>query len=337
MTKAHAGAVHGLRGLAAGSVVAFHVYDMGRKVAFWSVSPSTAFWLEKIGTFAVCAFFGISGYLILLTLKRHGDAKRFVRNRFIRIYPLFFLLNLFLFIAGPLTGYDWMARLRHDPGAWALHFLSNSFFVPGVAHVPIAQENAWSLSFEAVFYVAAGFLFFGLSGRKWLLVLLGTAVTAAALWWHTLFWFFLVGVAVSAMRDRHWLLKLPTGPFDLICLALAFPLFCISPILALLPMIGFFAAVVDGRGWLGKLLIREPWQWLGTVSYSLYLVHPFAMDGCRRIALKLPLDIGRVFFVLAGPSLAIVLSYLTYRWIEVWLTDTLFKRGGRPLASPKPA
>ncbi|RYG32175.1 acyltransferase [bacterium] len=180
MAKAHAGSIHGLRGLAAAGVVAYHTFAMGLKVSFWSVDPSLMPWFDQIGTFFVCAFFGISGYLILLTLKRHGNAGRFVRNRFIRIYPLFFVLNTFVFLLWPFAGYEWMKGLQHRPGEWAMHYVSNGLFLPGVFDLPIAQKSAWSLSFELVFYIVAGLLFFGLTGRKWPLTVVGGAMAIAA-------------------------------------------------------------------------------------------------------------------------------------------------------------
>ncbi|RYG37403.1 acyltransferase [bacterium] len=325
MAKAHAGSIHGLRGLAAAGVVAYHTFAMGVKVGFWNVNPALMPWLDQIGTFFVCAFFGISGYLILLTLKRHGNAGRFVRNRIIRIYPLFFVLNTFFFIAGPLAGYEWMGELRNRPGEWMAHYVSNALFLPGVFPLPIAQKNAWSLSFELVFYIVAGLLFFGITGRKWILTALGGLLAAAALWWHALFWFFLIGVVVSHFKDQNALKKIPGGPFDLICLVVAFVLFRLHPSAALLPMLGFFGAIVAERGWVSTLLKGRAWQWLGTVSYSLYLIHSFALGGLRPLAGKLPPDIGRVAFAVLGPTVSVVAAYLAYRLIEVRLTDTLFK------------
>ncbi|RYG32176.1 acyltransferase [bacterium] len=79
------------------------------------------------------------------------------------------------------------------------------------------------------------------------------------------------------------------------------------------------------KGWLATMLTRQPWQWLGTISYSLYLVHTFALGALRPLAGKLPPDLGRIAFATLGPIAAVAVSYVAYRLIEVRLTDALFK------------
>lgn len=70
--------------------------------------------------------------------------------------------------------------------------------------------------------------------------------------------------------------------------------------------------------------------WLGQVSYSLYLIHPFVLDPLRRVCVKLmgtlPLGALHLIFALVGASLAILAAWLSYELIEVRLTKRLFRR-----------
>ena len=69
---------------------------------------------------------------------------------------------------------------------------------------------------------------------------------------------------------------------------------------------------------------------MGAISYSLYLIHPFVLDPIRRILTKYGSpSVDAFMFVVVGPALAILVSYLSYLFIEKKLTDRLFPRAGR--------
>ncbi len=85
---------------------------------------------------------------------------------------------------------------------------------------------------------------------------------------------------------------------------------------ALLPVLGTAAVIASGSSvenlWHARVTSLRPVQWLGDVSYSLYLWHwplivlvPFALMG----ALSTTMKIGILF-------MALVLAWLTYRFIE---------------------
>ncbi len=70
--------------------------------------------------------------------------------------------------------------------------------------------------------------------------------------------------------------------------------------------------------------------WLGKISYSLYLVHPFALDPIRAIVRRLngtALSSFRgALFVVVGAGAALALSALSYHFVEHRLTRLLFAR-----------
>lgn len=340
--------IQGLRGLAAAMVLVFHIQMMGAKGEFWDELP-LGNWLHEIGPIAVRLFFFISGYLIVGSLWKSGDIRRFAMNRVLRIYPVFLVLHLVMFTLGPVVNYEWvggssgdtMGRLMGDPLAWTFHFLSNLFFLPGLFPLPIAQQNAWSLSYEALFYLMAAFMFIAWSrydqihGRVqwwfgWTLMLSFCLYDADG-------WFFLIGVAVWWLQ-KEGRLKLPKlGPLDLFSLVGGFVLFhagqkALSAIILSL----FFIMVVLEQGWSRPLLQSRVMNFLGTISYSMYLVHPFALEALRR-ALHHGTPHGKLvqgapwLFWIVGPAFAVLCAWLSYVLIEKrftrWLSSKLELRG----------
>ena len=116
-----------------------------------------------MGRHGVELFFTISGYLISGSLVRHGKAKTFLIDRAVRIYPVFLVIHVIVFLTGPLIGYKWMVGLT--PVQWTFDFISNALFLPGIFNLPLAQLSAWSLSYEALFYLITAAAFIGFRTR----------------------------------------------------------------------------------------------------------------------------------------------------------------------------
>jgi peptidoglycan/LPS O-acetylase OafA/YrhL len=334
--------IAGLRGFAAIAVVFFHCYRMLALRGLLPLADDSpgGRMIQEIGPMSVCLFFCISGLLIVQSLLRHGDVKEFAVNRVARIMPVFSVLHLIMFTAGVAASYEWMGRLKHSPIDYVLHFLSNLFFLPGVFNLPIAQKNAWSLSYEALFYVlaAVGYLAF----RAWhgnsklkgaVLGLAMISATVAFLYFRPLSAFFLVGVGMYWLsKNRPELLERRIWPgWGLVGFLLGWLAFGQKPLLGLVPLAVLFFTVVTQKGWVADLLRREPFQFLGKVSYSLYLIHPFVMDPLRTITLKLLVPhIGRipsvVFFFVVAPILAVAAATVSYNLLERKLTQRLFPK-----------
>lgn len=329
-------AIQGLRGAAALTVMLVHVHFMALHGGLTKAAGAP--WIEDLGPYAVMLFFCISGYLITTTLSRHGDVRRFAVNRVARIYPVFGLLHLVMFTAGPFMNYEWMGGLRGDPLAWAGHFVSNLLFLPGVFELPIAQKNAWSLSYEAAFYLAAGLTFAGIQrGRSWRACLLlgaGGVIAAVVAWWEVKVVFFAVGILVWWLQ-RRGLLKPPplAGILGALGCAGGFWLYRHGHyLLSAAAALVFFAGLAKGCGGLARVLSTPPLVWLGKVSYSLYLLHPFVLDALRRLCVKLTSQFPGVpplaVFWGAGIIAALAASAACHELVEVRLTRFLFPRRG---------
>jgi len=352
--------IEGLRGLAALLVLISHINGIAVEKNF---APAWQNYLDQrilthLGTFGVCAFFCISGYLIIQSLAKHSDLKVFAINRAKRIYPLFIALQLVAFPAALIIKSD-LTPFKKEPIALAGHFISNLFFIPGVFDLPIAQKNAWSLSFEAVFYVSAALLFIGfrqpekdrLPSRLWPLV--GLLIAVAMLLFRPYAWFFLLGAIVFLQHDKAGrFTRFIGGPFGLAALvgmylvlpegwrfvpainpyeieagpSWAYTLATIPKWLLTLPLAAvFFASVAYEKGWLANFL-RQRWLvWLGTISYSLYLVHPFILHPLGMVETKFG-SAGPYAFIVLGLGLSVAVSAATYYGIEVWLTNQIFRK-----------
>jgi len=335
--------IQGLRGLAAILVVIAHVYGMAHigGLCHPFANPILDVAVSMLGRFAVVTFFFISGYLIVQSLVKHADVRVFIRNRAARIYPVFLVLHVIIFALGPVLGYHWMVTLQHSTTAYLTAFVTNLFFLPGIFDLPLAQKNAWSLSFEWLFYLTACGCFLSMTlmrTRKVLgwLALAGTlTVIVAALWQRPEMGYFLVGVLVWYLIDcrkvrfqeTRFTSVLSTGSFLLAyCSYISgHPAFCY--------LFGavFFVTLVCGIGWLARVLSTRAFQFLGMISYSLYLVHPFVLDGLRvvvqhKIQGHVSSFVAVSLFAVVGSVLSILISTASYRLIEVKLTNRIFRK-----------
>lgn len=100
--------------------------------------------IRGISTFAVPSFFAISAYLLLSSLNRRLETSTkpylgFYLSRCFRIFPLWWLVCLWLFISGESL------RVVLANAFWLMGFTSNPEYWP--------VEVAWSLFVEEVFYI----------------------------------------------------------------------------------------------------------------------------------------------------------------------------------------
>ena len=339
--------VHGLRGLAALLVFVYHLYGMSVLGGFWPAHQIAGFaWLD-FGRHAVELFFIISGYLIAGSVVRHGNAGRFLLDRCIRIYPVFLAIHVLVFGLGPIIGYKWLAGIT--PAAWLRAFAENALFLPGLFDLPLAQLNAWSLSYEAAFYLlcAAVFVIARRFGRRpaWGAL---TVSVAPLLWVYPIAGFFLVGAAIHFLRQRvTWAAPAPLRALSPAFLAATLVLLTIDegsrPLIyaACIPGFLFFWCIVGGACPVSAVLRCRPLQYLGTISYSFYLWSAL-------VTFPLKEAIGAMIEPSAGPWLAVAtfaasglalslgVSHLSFLWLEERAGQVLRRAVWRRSAVPTP-
>jgi exopolysaccharide production protein ExoZ len=318
-------------------------------IAPGSLTEEIASRLFIIGQTGVDMFFVLSGFLIYgLALEHRGPWRRFLARRARRIYPPFLaVLGLYIVLALALPR---EGRLP-ETGVW-LYLVQCVLLLPGVFDIRPLFSVSWSLSYEAVYYLAAPLLVAvaGLQRRsartRVLLILAGGLGYAAAVWvwfpeqwtvvalspWHH--WrllLFPAGMlafeAVTAVgqlgRGWHWVgagaLALTFGPF---LLWVANPVFQQPwPGLLRAGVLGVatglaFVAAFSGPGVLAVVFSWAPLRWLGNLSYSFYLVHGL---GLQAVALAARPWAGAPFWVLcatgflAATGAALTLFFLVER------------------------
>lgn len=318
--------IQGLRGLAALSVLLVHLYDMPLLAGFLPTVPS---WLNAtVGTFGrgVEVFFMISGYLIPASLVRHRLISKFFYDRCLRILPVFVTFHLILFAIGPLVGYKFFKDI--DALNYLKIFFANLLFLPDLLNLPLGQQNAWTLTYEWAFYVwfALAFYFASRSLPATVIVVLAGCFAAYC---FPISAYFLIGLVLGAVELR---IKAPGFPgliFSVACLALMYAMLeYVHPFAGLLPAFLLFSTVLNPNSAIAQLLSRTQPQFVGKISYSLYLVHPFALYPLQVIGSKL---VGHGYspwviwpmFVAIGLPFSFIASTITYELIEVRMRNAI--------------
>jgi peptidoglycan/LPS O-acetylase OafA/YrhL len=333
--------INGLRGACALAVMCHHIWNGPRDNGWFLIGNSTAlkiadFFIDSF-QFSVDIFFMISGYVIVNSLLRHRNVGEFYWNRFLRIYPVYFVILLLIFLVGPFFHYT------HLPGtfslAWVGSFLVNLALVPGLYPMHAALIVAWTLSYEWMFYiiVGLGYAIHAARGKvpsRIFLILCGGLFC----WFYPRAMFFAVGASVFFMHASgalsssrlHRLRGVPwiLGMFFFLEL---FSRQGLAPLrLGVLGALAFgflfFAGLVVRK----KSILQAPVvQYFGTISYSFYMWHTVVMFGAKRlIDLEFHHDsiYFRIFLLgLATFTLSTFISHLSYQFIERKLTERIRK------------
>lgn len=177
VSRAYFPALTGVRAVAALLVFLYHAAPK-EIPANQSFLAEWAFRLAQQSYVGVSIFFVLSGFLIT---SRYANGieltkawfRRYLQNRFARIYPIYFLLTAFSFavmLLHPLhTWYELPASAtRLDVVAAALLnlTLTRAFFHHMVF---VGIPTAWTLTIEESFYLSAPFLLLVLRRSRWLL------------------------------------------------------------------------------------------------------------------------------------------------------------------------
>jgi peptidoglycan/LPS O-acetylase OafA/YrhL len=304
-------ALTGLRAIAA-YMVFIHHFNVFKPEVF-------GVWTNKITAefhIGVNIFFVLSGFLIYY---RYGNITRIVgswfkiyaRNRFARIYPIYFIILFFnYYVAGFPGTTDLLLNLSLFKG-----FSETTYFN--------AIPQAWSLTVEECFYFSAPFIFIFINKNRklfWLpwLILLTIAVILAGVNLFTTSFYgsarfvflytffgrcteFFCGMLAAWLVRRNFALpgkwrKLPLtylaiGGIGLLLFAISalsggeyqygifHPLGTLLTTLILPPVIAVMIyALAVQRTWLSRLLGTRLFLLLGASSYIFYLIHLGAIN-----------------------------------------------------------
>lgn len=332
--------IDALRGVAAMLVVLFHYTTRFDELYGHTAPPLFS---VPWGHLGVNLFFMISGFVIFMTLARTSRPLDFVVSRFSRLYPAYWaaVLCTFAFTA-------WLGLPGKTVGADVA--VLNLAMFHSLFNVPNVDGVYWTLEVELIFYAWA-LLAFRLRLLEQVHLLLGALLALRLVYWGSaellqieLPWiayrllilkfipWFAVGVMVyrrasgSTTAGRDWALAalaaatlaLIDGPvMGALCVAIA----------------ALLLAAATGRL---ALLRNGVLVWLGTISYTLYLVHEnigwALMLRLERLGMGPDLAIG---VTLAGAlALASLLTYTIEQPAMRWVRDRYKAlRGAEPASA----
>jgi peptidoglycan/LPS O-acetylase OafA/YrhL len=275
--------VQALRGFAALWVVLFHAAEGKHLESIRAVTPAWFFdAVFSAGHYGVSIFFALSGFVIAHSL-RSADATprfagRFVLRRAIRLDPPYWAI-----IAITIGQQMVEARIKNTamPDVSIAQLIAHVFYVQGLLGYPQISTVFWTLCFEIQFYL--GFMLLlvigrlcGARGTMVIRIVMFGAALAGALhlyeglpggialtMWHA---FFVGVVAYWAGQGSHgWLAALSLLIVAMIAGRVT------SDLISAGTAAGLCWAFRTGRLW--SMLSGPPLQWLGMISYSLYLSH----------------------------------------------------------------
>ncbi|WP_433292687.1 acyltransferase family protein [Actinoplanes sp. CA-030573] len=141
-----------LRGYAALVVVCFHlsprVIGSERHLAIYRHID--------FGKYGVLLFFLVSGYVIPMSLERHGSLRRFWIGRLFRIYPAYLFAIAVVVAAGAAGWLAWQPSLRLET---VTSVLAHATMMPDLVGHRGAVRVFWTLSYEMTFYLIVSGLF----------------------------------------------------------------------------------------------------------------------------------------------------------------------------------
>jgi peptidoglycan/LPS O-acetylase OafA/YrhL len=262
------------------------------------------YWLLGVGELGVRCFFVLSGFLITSILLRDlhaGPSFRavwlaFISRRAFRLYPV---LLVTLTVAAALN-----IGATRETVLWNVAYLTN-FYVVKIGHWPVSGGALWSLAVEEQFYLFWPLVIFLVPRRFLPIVFVGFIASALV--------FRIVWRAMGLGDFGAWVL--PPGSFDALAmgamLALSVKQTRMINIVGFVGLCLFVAgklsnwwtgaqqwtdAEIDATGaammftWvigraslgfegpIGKVLNNSVLQYLGTISYGIYILHGFVRE-----------------------------------------------------------
>lgn len=317
-----------VRGLAAVFVLMQHTLEYAGFINVYGKGPYN--WIANFGQAGVFAFFLVSGFVIPFSLERSKSSKDFWIKRILRIYPLYLFMFAMTFLAFTyIEGRPFERPL--------LTILGQLVFINSWVRLQDYVGGSWTLVIEFMWYISL-FVWWrvtgGINAKKLLVVAFFVAVTVSvvAIVFPTRIPLGRLGMMLACCwglfvleyskgtftRPQFWLLN---GVFAAVCVFLLYVGFGLRPSERLAEMINF--PIVLASWSIGaatffffylfrnsSLVCNKHLIALGSISYSVYLVHPLLLHVLSHYGLDgLPI-------VAIGIPATIMVSILTYRYIE---------------------
>lgn len=315
------------------------ILDGGGIKSIFFYSPLHMFFA---GTEAVLLFFTLSGFVLARTFTiKQATSFGYLSSRIFRLYlPIWGSLCLALILTAIHPKFDstsanwWMNSHETTSTSFSKAIVNPHEFLIDLQVIfgtDWLNSSLWSMRVEIIFSVfLAGILVL----KKWKLVGLIMALTLAQTFESVPFWgsvilylpYFVLGAIINNVKplktSRLSNLHISFGVF---AFTLPYVLRIWSVDLTrglnyqLLILLGCFAFIRAANSPFGfqKFLSTKPVLWLGTRSYSLYLVHaPILVTVAMFVAQKGQLDNLWAYFILPAWVVVFTLTEVFYRFVE---------------------
>lgn len=322
-----------LRGLAAVGVMLFHYTTRFDELFGHTVPPALQ---VPLGKYGVNMFFIISGFVIFMTLARTVKVLDFVVSRFSRLFPAFWAAIIVSFL---------LTHLLAVPGRTvtletaALNFM----MIHGMFKIPDVDGVYWTLEIELIFYALAFLLFIARQTARvhWALGMLialrlaahfASPLAGVHISWtfsHLLILPQIAWFACGIMIYRR-ITHADQSPLrDWLVVGLAM----LQLTLVDGPWVGLLCAVLTTLIWAaaaGRLRILQGsiLVWLGSISYTLYLLHENIGWGVilHLEQLGSPPELAIVIAIAVSLALASALTWLIEKPTMTWIRTTYRQR-----------
>ena len=338
-------AVQMLRGIAATMVLFVHVDIQLERLHYGTLGTA---WMSR----GVDIFFVISGFIMWTSVERRGGmpAGVFLRNRLIRIVPLYWFVTTIVLLVG-LTIPQVLSTTKID----AAHVIASYMFFP--ARHPVTSYfwplliPGWSLNYEMLFYVVFAMSLGLAPGARGVRLALIASILAAIL------------LVANLTKGRIDVMNFYANPVLLefvagVLLGIGWRAGVIrrSPMWLIVAVAGFVllrlginwgstatlagATLIVGGAVLLPAIPHNPISSIGDASYSLYLTHAITLSGIGLLWAQFFQPLGSQLFVLTGVAAAFTVAFLMYGYFELPMTALLKRARVRPPAAvvaPAPA
>lgn len=143
--------IDGLRGIAAISVVLYHLVSTFHEEYGYMPIP---FFNFRFGYYGVELFFLISGFVIYYTLTQSKGVIDFLIKRFIRLYPTYWLCMTLTFIV--VLSYPF----NNFRDSTLREFIFGLSMLQGLVKIKSVDPSFWSLQIELMFYLFMAAIFY---------------------------------------------------------------------------------------------------------------------------------------------------------------------------------
>ncbi len=328
----------GLRGLAALWVVLFHLAEGHHIETIKNTMPKLAYNIAfGWGHLGVAIFFVLSGFVMALTAHKvkfnAANACKFIARRLTRLAPPYYFAIIFalifIFIKSKALHITYSLPIASD-------LFKHAFFVQDMLNTSQINVVFWTLCIEVQFYIAFALLVWF---ADWLqltckianarsIVIICCCVIAlfwplelvTQLFWQggfIGFWYsFLAGVIICWGWLNKGFLRNVAAAYCVILLIIGLIYHADFTI-----AVAITASLLLLAGMLDKMHIWLNWgvlQWLGLVSYSLYLLHNPVTGASANIAKKIFHDglFADIFSMFMSLFACLIVAYLSFLIVE---------------------